>query len=138
MAIKRIDFKFVKAQADFLLVLKHYHIEVLGSGVSRTIRCPFHQEKKASCKINLGRKIFHCFGCDAQGNILEFVRRKEGLEENDLRAAARKLAAICDIPTAPPQDGSSGQASERAIRPVDVRSPLETIKGAVRLCSACC
>src|SRR3712207_1506539 len=75
MAAQRIDFKFVKAQADFLLVLRHYHIEVYGSGVSRTIRCPFHQEKKASCKVNLGRKIFHCFGCDAKGNILEFVRR---------------------------------------------------------------
>ncbi len=99
---KRIDFKFVKETSDFLVVLEHYEIEPKGSGVGRTIPCPFHEEKKASCKINLGRRIFHCFGCDAKGNILEFVRRMENLPENDLRGAARKLASICGIPTAPP------------------------------------
>ncbi len=122
MAAQRIDFKFVKEQADFLAVLRHYGIEILGQGVSRTIRCPFHADKKASCKINLGRKIYHCFGCESKGNILQFVLIKEGLDEKDLRGAARTLAKICGIPTAPPAE--SPAKAEKT--PLHERSGAET------------
>ena len=98
----KIDFRFLKEQADFLVVLAHYGIEPKGKGIARTIHCPFHTDKMASCKVNLGRKIFHCFGCGAKGNVLDFVRLKEGLLEDDLRAAGRKLAEICSLPLAPP------------------------------------
>src|SRR3954469_17496681 len=100
----RIDFKWIKEQADFLKVLAHYKIEVFGKGTSRSIHCPFHQDKTASCKINLGRKGYHCFGCGAHGNILTFVQQKEGLDDDELRAAARKLSDICSIPLAPPAE----------------------------------
>src|SRR3954454_13900782 len=96
----RIDFKWIKEQADFLKVLAHYGIEVFGKGTSRAIRCPFHQDKTPSCKINLGRKGYHCFGCDARGNILSMTAKLEGLDENELLAPARKLAEICGVPLA--------------------------------------
>jgi DNA primase len=65
--------------------------------------CPFHRERKPSCKIDLERKIFHCFGCEAKGNVLEFVARMEG-DAEDLRAAAIKIAEICGIATAAPRE----------------------------------
>src|SRR3954454_24878989 len=99
---ERIDFTFVRQEADFLTVFAHYDIATEGQGVQRQALCPFHADKKPSLKVNLGRKVFNCFGCGASGNVIEFVRRKEGLDNDEVRAAARKLAAICSIPLAPP------------------------------------
>jgi DNA primase len=105
-----IDFAFVKGSATFTTILAHYNLKPEGMGVERAVLCPFHDEHKPSCKVELERRIFHCFGCGAKGNILEFVALMEG-NRADLRAAALKLAAICKIPLAPPRGGSGRAAS---------------------------
>jgi len=33
------------------------------------IRCPFHDEKTASCAVNVDLGIYHCFGCSKSGTI---------------------------------------------------------------------
>jgi DNA primase len=106
-----IDFAFVKANASFEAVLAHYNMQATGSGKDRAVLCPFHKERKPLCKIELERKIFHCFGCEAKGNILEFVARLEG-DEDDLRAAAIKIAELCDIAVAPPRISRGSSQSE--------------------------
>lgn len=35
------------------------------------LRCPFHKEKSASCKLYEER--FVCFGCGAKGSVIDFV-----------------------------------------------------------------
>jgi DNA primase len=104
-----VDFAFVKEHASFERVLAHYNLKLTGAGAQRAVLCPFHRERKASCKVELERKIFHCFGCGTKGNILEFVAT---LDDIDLRAAAIKIAEVCDIDTAPPRQG--GQRDRRA------------------------
>jgi DNA primase len=101
-----IDFAFVKENASFERVLSRYNIAVRGTGSQRSVLCPFHAEKRPSCRVDLERKIFHCFACDESGNILEFVARIEG-DAEDLRAAALKIAEICGIATAPPRAPSA-------------------------------
>src|SRR3954447_23746669 len=123
---ERIDFNFVRQEADFLTVLAHYGLVAHGSGVQRQVLCPFHADKKPSLKVNLGRKVFQCFGCGASGNDIEFVRRKEGLDPDEVRAAARKLASICSIPLAPPL----GQRVRLQKPNADEGSAVETIKDA--------
>src|SRR4051794_3531096 len=123
---ERIDFNFVRQEADFLAVLEHYGLVVHGSGVQRQVLCPFHANRKPSLKVNLGRKVFNCFGCGAKGNIIEFVRLKEGLDNDEVRAAARKLASICSIPLAPPL----GQRVRLQKPNADEGSAVETIKDA--------
>jgi DNA primase len=107
-----IDFAFIKAHASFARVIAGYNLKMLGTGSQRTILCPFHRERKPSCKINLEKGAFHCFGCEAKGNVLEFVARLEG-DAGDLRAAAIKIAALCSIATAPPRKGA-GEKSPAA------------------------
>ena len=115
-----IDFSFVKTNASFEAVLAHYNLQATGSGKERSVLCPFHDENKPSCKVELERKIFHCFGCDAKGNVLEFVARMEG-NPDDLRAAAFTLAGICKIPVAAPRHrnrkGAADNRQERKARP---------------------
>src|SRR3954449_11451379 len=107
-----IDFAFVKANASFEAVLAHYNLSATGAGKDRAVLCPFHDEQKPSCKIELKRKIFHCFGCGTKGNVLEFVARIEG-KPDDLRAAAFTLAGICKIPVASPRGQGRKDAPRR-------------------------
>jgi hypothetical protein len=81
-------------------VLAHYNLAATGAGKDRAVLCPFHEEQKPSCKIELERKIFHCFGCGTKGNVLEFVARIEG-NPDDLRAAAFTLAGALKHLTCP-------------------------------------
>ena len=80
-----IDFSYVKANADFEPVLAHYGVELEGRGDERSALCPFHEERKPSFKVNLDKNVFNCFGCDAKGNVLEFVAK---IEDCNLREAA--------------------------------------------------
>ena len=91
------NFKDLKSGATFEAVCAHYNLALIGRGAQRTALCPFHNDTKPSLKINLEKKIFHCFGCEAKGNILDFVGRME--HEDRIAKAADVLAQICGIGT---------------------------------------
>lgn len=92
-----IDFTALRARARFEPVLDHYRVAPQGRGPQKTLLCPFHEETEPSCKVNLEKRAFHCFGCGAKGNVLDFVAKMENAE---LPEAARRLAEICGIPLA--------------------------------------
>ena len=60
-----------------------YGIRVNRSGMAR---CPFHQDKDPSLKLD---KRFHCFGCGADGDVITFTSQLFGLNNKE---AAEKLA----------------------------------------------
>lgn len=96
---QRVDFEAIKARADFAAVLAHYGLRPVGQGDQVKILCPFHDETRPSCSVSLARRVFHCFGCGAAGNVLEFVHRMETRDGAavSLRIAALELAAICGL-----------------------------------------
>lgn len=57
--------------------------------------CPFHKEKTPSFTVNNEKGFFHCFGCGAHGDAIEFVRRFEKLSYPE---TLEKLAAEAGIP----------------------------------------
>jgi hypothetical protein len=50
------------------------------------IKCPFHNEKSSSCFIYTEDNHYHCYGCQAHGDVLSFIQQahhatfKEALE----------------------------------------------------------
>ncbi len=42
--------------------------------------CPFHNEKTPSFYVSDSRGTFHCFGCKANGNAIDFVMQTENME----------------------------------------------------------
>jgi DNA primase len=90
-----IDFKELRARLDFEQLLRHYGVEVKRKGDQHHGYCPLptHNGKKnsPSFSANLERRIFHCFGCGAKGNTLEFAALMENIDPTD-GAALRKVA----------------------------------------------
>lgn len=58
--------------------------------------CPFHSEKTASFTVFIknGSWGFHCFGCGASGDLLEWIMRRQGLSFPDALAVAAKYVGI--------------------------------------------
>ncbi|CAN5712319.1 hypothetical protein BH24ACT25_BH24ACT25_02510 [soil metagenome] len=42
--------------------------------------CPFHDERTPSFTVDPARGLYHCFGCQAGGDAITFVRETQGLE----------------------------------------------------------
>ncbi|TMK99717.1 MAG: DNA primase [Actinobacteria bacterium] len=51
--------------------------------------CPFHEERTPSFGIDPAQKVYHCFGCQASGDVFTFVQETEGV---DFREALELLA----------------------------------------------
>jgi DNA primase len=108
----RYDFKHVREHADFQTILNHYGIETQQDGTKAgqiKALCPFHDDTKPSLKVNLERKIYHCFPCEAKGNVLDFVMAREGCE---IREAASIVVDVCGISPNPSVKPGRKQAAE--------------------------
>ncbi len=61
--------------------------------------CPFHPDKTPSFTIMPDRGRFHCFGCDADGDVIDYVQRKHQV---DLPDACRILGGEDEHPMVHP------------------------------------
>jgi DNA primase len=74
-----------EARSRFRLddVAERTGIYVPRSGGSVMVRCPFpdhgHFDTSPSLRLRLDDGIWHCFGCGARGDVVEWVRQTEGV-----------------------------------------------------------
>lgn len=54
-------------------------------------RCPFHEDRNPSFTVYTGTQTFHCFGCGAHGDVIEFLMRSERLTFQEALRALREL-----------------------------------------------
>ena len=95
-------FESVKENVTARQAAEMYGIRVNRNGMAC---CPFHDDKNPSMKVD---KRFHCFGCQEDGDVIDFVAKLYGL--NSLGAAV-KLAADFGI-----DYDSKGRASPRPVK----------------------
>lgn len=79
----------VKARADIAEVVGRY-VNLRPVGGRLVGACPFHQETKGSFNVHPDKGFFHCFGCQASGDVIDFYCRINGLE---FREGLERLAA---------------------------------------------
>ena len=82
----------VKQQADIVRIVGEY-VKLRKSGAQNYQGlCPFHQEKTASFSVHAGNQFFHCFGCNAGGDVFTFVQKIENITFLEaVRMVAEKL-----------------------------------------------
>lgn len=78
--------------------------------------CPFHQEKTPSFTVNDDKGFYHCFGCGAHGDVIDFIVEHDGLSFKE----------ACELLTG----GDGGQTSGKEIkkRQVQKYDPYENYK----------
>ena len=76
-------FEAVKQNLTTRQAAEMYGIQVSRHGMTV---CPFHNDKNPSMKVD---RRFHCFACQADGDVIDFTSRLFGLSSKE---AALKLA----------------------------------------------
>jgi DNA primase len=99
-----INFKELRSKLSFAEVLKHYGKEVSEKGNQLVGFCPLplHNGNRNSPSFSAhpDKGIFHCFGCGAKGNVLDFCVAMEGGNPRrglDVRRIALKLTKQFNI-----------------------------------------
>ena len=93
MAIPDEEVAQVRAATD-LVALIGEHSPLRRQGRRWVGLCPFHAEKTPSFSVNAEEGFYHCFGCQASGDAISFVRAVEHL---DFVEAVRFLADRCGV-----------------------------------------
>ena len=97
-----VDLDALKSLHPLGDVVEASGVQLRGRGRVRQGVCPFHDEVEGSFTVYGDTERFHCFGCGATGDVLDFIQRTDGLS---LPEAIRKL------------DGGAGLAPSPAARP---------------------
>jgi DNA primase len=93
MGIVDEDVQRVREATD-LVELAREHIALKRVGRRFVGLCPFHSEKSGSFNVNPELGVYMCFGCQARGDAITFVRE---LEHLDFVGAIERLAQRAGI-----------------------------------------
>ncbi len=69
----------IKRDVSIVDVARQYVASLRGTDRVLTGRCPFHDDHVPSLAIYADRGGFHCYGCGAHGDVIDFVMRVEHL-----------------------------------------------------------
>jgi hypothetical protein len=82
---------------------RHLDLTPLRGRARGLVKCPFHDDGRASLSVDLAAGVFHCFGCGAEGGWRRFAeltgdataprRAGRGSRESDLQQARRAVMA---------------------------------------------
>lgn len=99
--------------------LEFYGVKFDSRGAAQ---CPLHQEKTASFRLYKSGKRWHCFGCNADGDLIQFVTTMFGLTFID---AVKTIAADFNLR----QDMPVGKEQRERLRRIqDDRAALQADK----------
>jgi len=100
----------VRERIDFVELVREYVPSLKKAGRDFKACCPFHQEKTPSFYVVPEKGIFHCFGCEAGGNVFGFLMKIEGLSYVE---AVEKLAERAGVRLVRPERALDPQEKER-------------------------
>lgn len=99
---ERLDARTIKRSRLLSDVVTAEGVELRRSGEGRYRgRCPFHDDSTPSLLVDDRDGHYHCFGCGAHGDAIDFVSRRRGLSFTD---ACRALAESGPAPGKPGVD----------------------------------
>ena len=78
--------------------------------------CPFHNEKTPSFYVNDSEGFYHCFGCNASGDAISFLRESEGLEFIE---AVKQLASLAGM-AMPQNEPIDKEAAKRRLTALEL------------------
>jgi DNA primase len=78
--------------------------------------CPFHDERTPSFGIDPAQKVYHCFGCQASGDVFTFVQETEGVDfKGALELLAERYGVELQREQEDPRDAERRRQRERLL-----------------------
>ncbi|MGL5047584.1 MAG: DNA primase [Shewanella sp.] len=79
MAIPRDFINELIARTDIVELIDR-KVPLKKAGKNYSACCPFHSEKSPSFTVSHDKQFYHCFGCGAHGNAIDFVMEYDRLD----------------------------------------------------------
>lgn len=115
----------IKDRVSITDMLDELKIKKRRSGGNRyVVICPFHDEKTPSCMIYAEDDRFHCFGCQADGDAIDFYQQYSDIEFDEA------LARLCDRLQIQVMDADQVEAVDKKI--ADYKRFLESCEEDLR------
>ncbi|WP_028774295.1 DNA primase [Shewanella waksmanii] len=109
MAIPRDFINELVARTD-IVDLIDAKVPLKKAGKNHSACCPFHSEKSPSFTVSRDKQFYHCFGCGAHGNAIDFVMEYDRLEFVD---AIEELAGQLGL--AVPHEQGTGKRRDEGL-----------------------
>ena len=90
----------IKDRVDIVATIGDY-VRLKRAGTTYKGLCPFHQEKTPSFNVHPEKRIYHCFGCGAGGDVISFLRK---IDNKSFPEVVEKLAAQTGVDLSPYRD----------------------------------
>lgn len=85
----------VKQRLNIVDFMERKGLSLKPAGIGRYVAlCPFHNEKTPSFTVSETSGTYHCFGCGAGGDIISYLRNREGL---DFLEAVQTVCDMCGV-----------------------------------------
>lgn len=92
--ILETELERIKREVSLVRLVQSQGHQLVKQGKDFALCCPFHADKTPSCVISPQSNLFHCFGCDAAGSVIDWVMKTRGL---GFRPAVEWLASDAGI-----------------------------------------
>ena len=69
----------IKTDISLLRLIESQGYKVSKQGKDHVIHCPFHEDDTPSLIISPKSNLFHCFGCEAAGSVIDWVMKTQGV-----------------------------------------------------------
>ena len=106
-----MEIQEIKQRLSLFKVLHHYGLK---PDKHDMLVCPFHEDKSPSLKIYTKTNTFHCFGCGATGDGIQFIELFEKLSKHEAILRAKELLNISEIAIS---EAISGEKAKTLVDP---------------------
>ncbi|AIA72214.1 DNA primase [Pectobacterium atrosepticum] len=114
--IPESELQHLKAAVSLVEVVRSQGRKVVKRGKGWVVLCPFHQEKTPSCVISPDKNLYHCFGCDAGGSVIDWVMKTEGLSlPHTVDKLRRELGSVPTTEPLPPVADIADEQERQAL-----------------------
>jgi DNA primase len=115
-----MEIQEIKSKLSILTVLNRYNLKPDKNGL---IKCPFHEDKSPSMKVYGKTNTFHCFGCGATGDGIQFIEMFEKISKHEAILKAQDFISTLPVQ----QQGEKPETIEPAQQPEERTTILTKI-----------
>ena len=77
--IHAAEIERIENETSILRLVESAGIKLTKTGKDFSGLCPFHEESTPSLKISPDKNVWHCFGCNAGGSVIDWVMKTNGV-----------------------------------------------------------